>query len=141
MTPRDSVNEGLLRAGYEVRLLPTEQRRSRIRLFSDVSSGFVNFARKAWFGRGYTLACGREHWARIFRNDEAQLERACGVAAILVLHRHLFGEEPRFSDFFTYDDLEAIAASTVGISRRDGALSMIRGYRELLTTLKAAITP
>lgn len=133
----DYLNEQLIRRGYEI-LTADKETRGHLRSYSAVSSGFVNFARRGWFTRKYYLTQTREVWADKIRRHAPTLERACGVAATIVLYRTLFDSEPLFTDFFTYSDLHSLAAEADTPEKRKTAQEMVRGYENLLKTLLAA---
>ena len=134
----DYANEQLIRRGYAIRVADDSDRRSKLRSYSAVSSGFVNFARRRLMSRRYRLTRSRSEWERRIASTPRVLEWACGVAAAAGLYRALFYEAPQFDDFFGYDDLLGIAAAITDDEARDTANRTIAGYRELLETLRRA---
>lgn len=134
----DFANEQLLRRGYSV-LVPEEEVRGRmVRSYSAVSSGFVNFARRRWLSGAYQLTKPREVWEREIGERARTLEWACGVAGAISLYRSTFEEAPQFEDFFSYDDLEAIASRVEAPEKREEAVATVAGYRGLLRALEEA---
>lgn len=125
----DYANQELLLRGYRIVVPEPEVRKGLVRSFSAVSSGFLAFTRRSWFGGGYRLAKPRAELAQELRSRPRSLEWACGVAATRLLHRRLFPEPPRFDDFFDYDELAEI------VREDQEGKAMVMGYRELLETL------
>lgn len=131
----DHANRRLLELGYEVVVPAEDLRRGLVQSFAATSSGFVGFARRRLLGSGrYRLRRPRAAWAADLAASLPLLERACGVAAALHLHRLLFREPPRFGDFFGYDDLAALAETHAEPGK---AAAMVSGYRILLGELEA----
>ncbi len=133
----DYANRRLLELGYEVQVPTDDLRRRLVQSFAATSSGFVGFARRRLLGFGaYGSRRPRAAWAMALAASLPLLERACGVAAALHLHRRLFREPPRFADFFSYDDLAGLAETH---SEPGEAVAMVRGYRTLLGELEALV--
>lgn len=134
----DYVNEQLLRARYEVIVPDPDLQASMVRSYSAVSSGFVAFSRRRFLRNGYVLSRPRSHWSAQIAGNLRTLEWACGVTATIDLHRQLFAEPPRFTDFFSYDDLSQLANQPEDHEIRQQAVQMVAGYRHLLNTLRQA---
>lgn len=130
----DLANRRLLELGYEVLVPDDDLRRRLAQSFAATSSGFVGFARRRLLAAGgYGLRRPRREWAAELAASLPLLERACGVAAALHLHRRLFPEPPRFGDFFGYDELAELAA---GHTEPEKAVATVAGYRALLGRLE-----
>ncbi|MEW6213291.1 MAG: hypothetical protein AB1631_33650 [Acidobacteriota bacterium] len=134
----DYANKQLLLKGYRIIVPEKDARRELVLSYSAVSSAFLNFARRRWLSRDYHLTKPLDLQAQDFRSDTRKLEWACGVSATISLYRTLFRERPRFEDFFNYDDLEELVESIQEPSAREKAISLVKGYRCLLTTLEEA---
>lgn len=134
----DYANKQLLLKGYKIIVPEKETRGEMIRSYSAVSSAFVNFARRRWFGRQYRLTKPLNLLSQDIISDLRKLEWACGVSATVSLYRTLFSQRPRFDDFFAYDDLEELASGISELSVREKAINLVNGYRCLLTKLEEA---
>ncbi len=131
----DYANRQLLLKGYRIIVPEKESRGEMVRSYSAVSSGFVNFARRRWFKSEYRLSKPLKDWGEEIKSNLRKLEWACGVSATVSLHKKLFGENPRFHDFFTYDDLRELVERARDDGRQ-GAIEMIKGYTALMERLE-----
>ena len=134
----DYAQEQLLRRGYEITFLEKDPAKPMVPAYTGVSCGFVNFAKRHWWHGSYSLSRSRAEWENTLRQKMNFLERACGVAATISLHRTLFDAVPQFADFFTFAELGDLAAAFADTTQRGEACHMVASYRKLLTFLEQA---
>jgi hypothetical protein len=139
----DHANETLLRRGYAVVVPDAAVRDSMVLGYSGLSRGFRNFARLVPRTGRYRARAPRATLAAdvvAYATDRLwpleKLRWACGIVAIIDLHRRLFGE-PRFTDFFEWEDLAAVAA-TFPAALRDAAEALLGASRAVVERLRAA---
>lgn len=130
----DFVNEQLLMRGYSIEVPNQDFRKSMVRSYSAVSSGFLNFARRKWFSREYRCRARSEVMEKAINSNLRNLEWSCGVAGTICLYRLIFREEPLFNNFLCYDDLHSLAGT---MESSNEAKDMIVKYQDLLQTLSA----
>ena len=140
----DHAHEQLIRRGYTVTVPPRAIRESMVVGYSGVSRGFLSFARPVGRGRRYrpigshaALAARVRAHARHAVWPLEKLRWACGIAAVLHLHRRLFAHEPRFGDFLTYAELADVAARFPS-AHRAAAEDLVATSARTLTRLEAA---
>ena len=109
----DFCQKQLLERGYHVAIAPPLERDLIPTLFG-TSSGFVTFARRQWFTRGYRSRWSAERLCRELEQDSYLFQRACSVAATIDLHRRHIGGRPLFADFPGDEVLEPIARQLGG---------------------------
>jgi hypothetical protein len=133
----DHANEALLRRGYAVVVPDATVREAMVVGYSGVSRGFLNFARPVRGTAGYRASsppAGLAAEIVAHASDRywplEKLRWACGIAAVIELHRRLFGE-PRFSDFLGWDDLGSVATAFP---------AALRGEAEVLLDASRAVS-
>jgi hypothetical protein len=139
----DHANEVLLRRGYAVVVPDAAVRDAMVVGYSGVTRGFLNFARPVPGGRRYRARAAPCDLAAeiIAHANDAQwplekLRWACGIAAVIDLHRHFFGE-PRFDDFLDWEALADVTAAFPA-SLRSAADALLAASRALAERLAGA---
>jgi hypothetical protein len=140
----DHAQEQLIRRGYATRVVPRRLREPMVVGYSGVSRGFLSFARPVARRREYrpvgshaTLAARVLAHARHPVWPLEKLRWACGVAAVLRLHRRLFTGEPRLRDFLEYGELAELAEAFPR-AQRAAAVDLVNASRRTLERLETA---
>ena len=139
----DDANEVLLRRGYAVVIPDAALRDAMVVGYSGVTRGFLNFARPVPGRPRYRASASPSSLAaEILAHAQdphwplEKLRWACGITAVIDLHRRFFGE-PRFGDFLGWEALADVTAA-FRPSLRSAAEALLDACRALTERLAAA---
>ena len=113
----DHCQKDLLERGYTIGYA-SEEDRLHMPTFFGTSGGFLTFARKSLLLRRHVMRWNRHRSETAVLADGYSFQRACSVAAVIDLFRHLIPGRPAFEDWYGENELRALARAVPNADTR-----------------------